>query len=74
LALLSLLTGRPARLDVALSGELTLSGRILPVSGILPQRNAVEVEGLEKEVKEGLEVVLVSEIDQALLDQVLLPA
>ncbi len=33
-ALLSLLTGRPARRDVALTGEMTLSGRILPVSGI----------------------------------------
>lgn len=33
-ALLSLLTNRPARLDVALSGELTLSGRVLPVGGV----------------------------------------
>ncbi|HER62955.1 MAG TPA: endopeptidase La [Desulfobacteraceae bacterium] len=34
LALLSLLTGRPVRKDLALTGELTLSGRILPVGGI----------------------------------------
>ncbi len=33
-ALVSLLSGRPARTDVALSGELSLSGRVLPVSGV----------------------------------------
>lgn len=89
LALISLLTGRPARRDVALSGELTLSGRILPVSGIrekllaaqragvqvviLPQRNAVDLNEIEEELKEGLEIVLVNEIDQTLLDKVLAP-
>ncbi|MGQ9688647.1 MAG: endopeptidase La [Desulfobaccales bacterium] len=90
LALISLLTGRPARREVALSGELTLSGRILPVSGIrekllaaqragvrkviLPQRNAVDLNEIEEELKEGLEVILVNEVDQTLLDAVLLPA
>jgi ATP-dependent Lon protease len=75
-ALLSLLTKRPARRDVALSGEMTLSGRILPVSGIrekllaakragvrcvlLPLANKEEVEALSADVTEGLEVVLVS--------------
>jgi ATP-dependent Lon protease len=89
LALISLLTGRPARRDVALSGELTLSGRILPVSGIrekllaaqragvrqviLPQRNAVDLNDIEEELKEGLEVLLVTEIDQVLLSAVLMP-
>jgi ATP-dependent Lon protease len=89
LALISLLTGRPARRDVALSGELTLSGRILPVSGIrekllaaqragvriviFPQRNAVDLNDIEEELKEGLEILLVTEIDQALLDAVLMP-
>ena len=89
LALISLLTNRPARRDVALSGELTLSGRILPVSGIrekllaaqragarmviLPQRNAADLNDIEEELKEGLEIVLVNEIDQILLDKVLAP-
>jgi ATP-dependent Lon protease len=89
LALISLLTGRPARRDVALSGELTLSGRILPVSGIrekllaaqragvkiviFPQRNGVDLNDIEEELKEGLEVLLVNEIDQVLLDAVLMP-
>jgi ATP-dependent Lon protease len=88
LALLSLLTGRPARRDVALTGELTLSGRILPVSGIrekilaaqraavkvvvFPKLNEVDLNNLEPEVKEGLEIVLAEEI-KPLVDLVLLP-
>ena len=87
LALLSLLTGRPARRDVALSGELTLSGRLLPVSGIrekilaaqragirvvvFPQPNEVDINDLEAEVKEGLEIVLADAIEP-LVDLVLL--
>jgi ATP-dependent Lon protease len=87
LALLSLLTGRSARRDVALSGELTLSGRILPVSGIrekilaaqragvriavFPKPNEVDIANLEPEVKAGLEIVLAEEID-SLVDLVLL--
>jgi ATP-dependent Lon protease len=87
LALISLLSGRPARRDVALTGELTLSGRILPVSGVrekilaaqragtrvvvFPKRNAVDVADLEPEVIEGLEVILADEVS-ALVDVVLL--
>jgi len=87
LALLSLLTNRPARRDVALSGELTLSGRLLPVSGIrekilaaqragvkvvvFPQKNAVDIADLDPEVKEGLEIVLADDLEP-LVDLVLL--
>ena len=78
LALISLLTQRPARRDVAMTGELTLNGRILPISGvrekilaaqragikvvIFPRRNAVDVNNLEPESCEGLEVVLADDI------------
>jgi ATP-dependent Lon protease len=78
LALISLLTQRPARRDVAMTGELTLNGRILPISGvrekilaaqragikvvIFPSRNAVDVNNLEPESCEGLEVVLADDI------------
>ncbi len=88
LALISLLTGRPARRDVALTGELTLSGRILPVSGIrekilaaqragvhtvvFPQKNAVDLNSLEEEAREGLEIVLADDL-QSLIGLVLLP-
>ncbi len=89
LALLSLLTGRAARRDVALTGELTLSGRILPVSGIrekilaaqrggvkvvvFPRQNEADIENLEDEVKAGLDIVLADKIEP-LTDLVLLPA
>jgi len=75
-ALLSLLTRQPARRDVALSGEMTLTGRILPVSGIrekvlaakrggvqlilLPLANKEEVEALETDVTEGVRLQLVA--------------
>jgi ATP-dependent Lon protease len=88
LALLSLLTGRPARSDVAISGELTLSGRLLPVGGIkekmlaarragvkvviFPLKNKVEVDNLLETVKKGLEIHLVERIEE-IVDIVLLP-
>jgi ATP-dependent Lon protease len=80
-ALLSLLTRRPANQDVALTGEMTLSGRILPISGIrekllaaqragvrrvlLPQANRDEVENLSPDVTEGLELLLVTNAAEA---------
>jgi len=79
-ALLSLLTGRPARSDVAISGELTLSGRLLPVGGIkekmlaarragvkvviFPLKNKVEADNLPETVKKGLEIHLVERIEE----------
>jgi ATP-dependent Lon protease len=85
-ALISLLTGRPARRRVALTGELTLNGRLLPVSGIreklltaqrggvktvvLPRGNEVDVLNLEQEVTEGLEIVLADDVEQV-VDRVL---
>jgi ATP-dependent Lon protease len=85
-ALLSLLTRRPANRDVALTGEMTLSGRVLPISGIrekllaarragvrrvlLPLANREEVEALSTDVTEGLELLLVANAAEV-VDQVL---
>ncbi|MBU1564153.1 MAG: endopeptidase La [Proteobacteria bacterium] len=85
-ALLSLLTKRPARRDVALSGEMTLSGRILPIGGIrekilaakragvqcvlLPLANKEEIQALEPDVTENLELILVANADEV-VDRVL---
>jgi ATP-dependent Lon protease len=82
-ALISLLTGRPVRGDVAMSGELTLSGRILPVSGlrekilaaqqagiktvILPQRNTAIVAALDPEVKAAARIVLADTVEAFLI-------
>jgi len=80
-ALLSLLTDRPARCDVAATGEMTLAGRLLPVAGIrekclaakragittvvLPQANAPIVETLPADVLEGLDIVLAADATAA---------
>lgn len=81
IALLSLLTGRPARQDVASTGELSLLGEILPVGGvreklmaaqasglttvILPQGCAANVERIEDEVKGDLDIRFVSGVEEA---------
>jgi ATP-dependent Lon protease len=83
-ALVSLLTGRPARSDVALSGELSLVGRVLPVSGVrekvlaalrgratlvvLPAANAADVAALRESVGEMPPVRLVERVEQALAE------
>jgi len=81
LSLLSLLTGRPARREVAISGEITLSGRILPVGGIrekvlaagragvrhviLPLRNRVDIEKLPTDILKDLQISYVERIEEA---------
>jgi ATP-dependent Lon protease len=88
LALISLLAERPAKRDVAISGEITLSGRILPVGGIkekilaarragvrhvvLPLKNRVDVDNLPEEICRDLKISFIERIDQA-VDLVLKP-
>lgn len=88
MALLSLLTGRPARPGVALTGEMSLGGALLPVAGIrekvlaaqrggvrtvaLPEGNRPEVEVLEPDLRASLEIVLAADVRE-LVDVVLEP-
>lgn len=88
-SLLSLLLQRPARRDVALTGELTLSGRILQVAGVrekilaaqragvstvvFPKRNEPDIRRLEEDVLAGVEVVLADDVEQ-IIERVLEPA
>ncbi len=88
-SLASLLTGRRARPEVAMTGEITLRGKVLPVGGIkekvlaakragirqvvLPERNRRDVEEIPKDLLEGLDLVYVETIDEA-LSHTLLPA
>lgn len=81
IALLSLLMGKPARRDVAISGELTLSGGILPVGGvkekilaarragvkmaIFPSRNRADMDNLNEDVKKEISIHLVDRIEEA---------
>lgn len=87
MALLSRLTGRSARGDVAMSGEITLTGRILPVGGlkekllaarragigrvIFPERNRAAVEESGEEARRGLEIFYCDDMTMA-VDAVLL--
>ena len=77
-ALGSLLTGRRVRSDTAMTGEVTLRGRVLPVGGIkskvlaahragfervlLPKRNEADLEDVPKTVRDDLDVFLVSDM------------
>jgi ATP-dependent Lon protease len=81
-ALVSALSKRPCRRDVAMTGEVTLSGRVLPIGGVkekllgavragirtivLPKENIPDLEDLPQEVRESLEVIAVQDLGEAL--------
>jgi ATP-dependent Lon protease len=78
-ALVSLLTGRPVKKDVAMTGEITLRGHVLPVGGIkekalaasraglttviLPRRNEGDLEDLPEAIREKINFVFAEEVD-----------
>jgi ATP-dependent Lon protease len=80
-ALASLFSGRKARRDIGLTGEITLRGRVLPVGGIrmkamaapragltmviLPRKNAPDLEDLPEEIGQAMEFRLIDRIDEA---------
>jgi ATP-dependent Lon protease len=81
-ALVSLLSGIPVRDDVAMTGEITLRGQVMPVGGIkekslaarraglstfiLPKRNEVDLDDLPQELKDEMTFVTATTIDEAL--------
>ncbi|MCE2489662.1 MAG: endopeptidase La [Anaerolineae bacterium] len=81
-ALASLLTGRPVRSDVAMTGEITLRGQVLPVGGIkdkvlaahrlgvgtvvIPHKNENDLDDLPDEVRDSLSFVLAEQVDDVL--------
>ncbi|GJD77525.1 Lon protease [Methylobacterium gregans] len=81
-AIISTLTGIPVRRDVAMTGEVTLRGRVLPIGGLkekllaalrggiktvlIPEENAKDIAEVPDSVKNGLEIVPVSRMDQVL--------
>jgi ATP-dependent Lon protease len=83
-ALASLATGRPVRPDVAMTGEITLRGKVLPVGGIrekvlaayragvktviLPRRNAADLEDVPEEVRQALRFVPVDSAAEVLAE------
>jgi ATP-dependent Lon protease len=81
-AVVSTLSGRGVRHDIAMTGEITLRGRVLPIGGvkekvlgavragisriILPKENEPDLEDLPKEVRDHIEVFLVQELGEVL--------
>jgi ATP-dependent Lon protease len=81
-ALVSLLTGRAVRSNVAMTGEITLRGKVLPVGGIkdkvlaadrfnidtviLPKRNEYDLDELPEDVRQKMNFVLVESMDEVL--------
>jgi ATP-dependent Lon protease len=80
--MISTLSGVAVRRDVAMTGEVTLRGRVLPIGGLkekllaalrggittvlIPAENEKDIAELPKSVKEGLEIVPVSHVDEVL--------
>lgn len=81
-AIISTLTGIPARKDIAMTGEITLRGKVLPVGGIrekvmaahragirkvlLPKDNDVDIQDIPEVVRNDMEFVLLRNVDDAL--------
>ena len=81
-SLASLLSGRPVRSDVAMTGEITLRGKVLPVGGIkekvlaarragiktviLPRRNERDLEDIPEEARKEMEIIFVDTVDEVL--------
>ena len=82
IALISALTGTPVRHDVAMTGEITLRGRVLPIGGlrektmaayrsgvrtvIIPSDNAPDLEEIDQTVRRGLNFVTTDHVDKVL--------
>ncbi len=82
LAMVSAVTGTPTRADVALTGEITLRGTVLPVGGlaeklmaakrasircvIVPEENAPQIAELPAELRSGVEIILVRTMDEVI--------
>lgn len=82
LAMLSAITGRKVRRDVAMTGEITLRGRVLPIGGLkekilaakeagiktvfVPKENEKDIEEISGEIKDGLEILLVEHMEDVI--------
>jgi ATP-dependent Lon protease len=81
-AIVSVMTGIPVRRDIAMTGEITLRGRVLPIGGLkekllaalrggikkvlIPEENAKDLVEIPDNVKSGLEIVPVSRMDEVI--------
>jgi ATP-dependent Lon protease len=81
-AIVSVMTGIPVRKDVAMTGEITLRGRVLPIGGLkekllaalrggiktvlIPEENAKDLVDVNDSIKSGLDIIPVSRLDEVL--------
>ena len=81
-AILSAVTNIPVRADLAMTGEITLRGRVLPIGGLkekllaaknakiktvlVPDKNKADVAEISNEIKRGLEIIFVSSMEEVL--------
>ncbi len=82
IAMLSAITKTPVRADVAMTGEITLRGRVLPIGGLkektlaaknagikticVPKKNEKDIDEISPEIKKGLEIVFVEQMKDVL--------
>jgi ATP-dependent Lon protease len=82
LAIVSAFTGIPVRKDVAMTGEITLRGRVLPIGGlkskilaahlagakmvILPRKNEKDLRDIPEEIRKSIKLILVDSMEQVL--------
>jgi len=88
-AIVSVLTGIPVRKDIAMTGEITLRGRVLPIGGLkekllaalrgglktvlIPKDNEKDLTDIPDNVKRGLKIIPISTIDELLLNALVTP-
>jgi ATP-dependent Lon protease len=88
-AIISTLTGIAVRRDVAMTGEVTLRGRVLPIGGLkekllaalrggitkvlIPAENEKDLSEIPANIREGLEIVTVSHVDEVLAQALVTP-
>lgn len=81
-AMLSAITGKKVRADVAMTGEITLRGRVLPIGGLkekllaaknagirtvcVPKKNKADIAEISEEIKKGLQIVFVETMEEVL--------
>ena len=81
-AILSAVTGIPVRADVAMTGEITLRGRVLAIGGLkekllaakqagittvlVPEENKADIAEIQEEIKEGMELIYVKSMPEVL--------
>ena len=87
-AVLSAVTGKKVRADLAMTGEVTLRGRVLPIGGVkekllaakmaeitlvlVPKKNEGDVKELEKEITDGIRIVFVETMEEVIREAILM--